>query len=101
MTTDFTAVYENGVLRPNVPLSLAEGQRVAVTVRPITAAAPRSEDEAIHRIESATTLEELFAAMNEAPDDGDDYDLLEALNENRRRAGARLLYPPDMKGTTW
>jgi predicted DNA-binding antitoxin AbrB/MazE fold protein len=32
MTTQFTAVYEHGVLRPTVPVSLVEGSRVEVFI---------------------------------------------------------------------
>ena len=102
MTTSFTATYENGVLRPNVPLSLAEGETVQVSLNDRqTPSVPLSDDEIDRRIDSAKTLKELFAAMNDAPDDPE-YDLLAALDENRRRSGAsRVLFPPENKGVTW
>jgi predicted DNA-binding antitoxin AbrB/MazE fold protein len=100
-----TAVYQNGVLRPTQPLPLTEGETVEITLerRALGEALPK-EDEIDHRIRAAKTLEELFAAAEAAaelePDDG--YDLLQALNENRRLAGeARPLFPPEMKGITW
>jgi predicted DNA-binding antitoxin AbrB/MazE fold protein len=35
MTITFDATYENGVLKPQKPLSLAEGAQVRVTLHPI------------------------------------------------------------------
>ena len=99
MTTRVTAVYENGVLKPATPLPLADGQTVQVTLETTAAATPATEDELIRRIEAAQTLGELFAVLNAAPEDNS-YDLSEALNENRRRTGERILFPPADAGTT-
>src|SRR5262249_17456062 len=105
MSIRVTAVYQNGVLRPTQPLPLAEGETVEITLaRPALTEAPPMEDEIDRRIRTAKTLEELFAAADAAaglePDDG--YDLLQALDENRRLAGdARKLFPPEMKGISW
>ena len=102
MTRRVTAVFENGALRPTSPLPLRDGDRVEITVEgPVPAA---SSDEVARRIREAKTLDEWMAAAEEAaelePDDG--YDLLEALNENRKAAGVpRLLFPPDQKGISW
>ena len=36
------------------------------------------------------------------PDEGDeDYDFLQALNDNRAATGERPLFPPELKGITW
>ena len=101
MITRVMAIYENGSFKPTTPLALPDGVKVELTVEEVRILhSSATEDEYIQRVESATTLEELFAAMNEAPED-DGYDLCEALNENRRIAGERLLFPPDQKGITW
>jgi hypothetical protein len=49
--------------------------------------------EAESRIRAAPTLQELFAAYEAAPDEDDGYDLLKALDENRK--GERPLFPPE------
>ena len=101
MVARVMAIYENRVFKPTVPLALPEGTKVECALEearilPFTGA----EDEYSQRVENATSLEELFAAMNEAPEDND-YDLCAALNENRRIAGERPLFPPEQKGVTW
>lgn len=94
MTTVTRAVYENGVLKPARPLPYAEGETVQLTVtRPLDAA------EAERRMRAAKTLRELFDAFESAPDEDDGYDLLKALDENRK--GERPLFPPEMKGISW
>ena len=105
MTTRVTAVYQNGVLRPTQPLPLVEGETVEITVeRPAPPKPTLTDEEFARQIKAARTLEEMFAVAEAAaelePDDG--YDLLQALDENRRLAGeARPLFPPEMKGITW
>jgi predicted DNA-binding antitoxin AbrB/MazE fold protein len=102
MTMTTLAVYENGVLRPAGPLPLAEGETVELTVtRPRVGQEPPTAEDADRRIREATTLREWITAADAAPDEDDDYDLLEALNENRRATGERLLFPLDQKGVTW
>ncbi|MBX9582861.1 MAG: antitoxin family protein [Gemmataceae bacterium] len=101
MAVTTPAVYENGVLRPIRPLDLKDGELVQLTVSP---APPRpSDEEIVAMMKAAKTPEELFAIANtymrDQPEDG--YDYLEALNENRRRDGARPLYLPEDKGKTW
>ena len=58
MTTSVDAVYENGVLRPLMPLALPEGQRVRVFVA--------SDDVAIGE-DAATILSEIAAMPVETP----------------------------------
>ena len=100
MATTVLAVYQNGVLRPAQPLPLAEGETVQITVaRTVAAALAPAEDEAVERIAAATTLEEWIAAANAAPPEADEYDLLAALNDNRRLSGdQRLLFAPEREG---
>ena len=97
MTTRVTAVYENGLLRPTTPLPLADGQTVQLTVEAQPGSLLPSEDEVIRRIDAAKTLDELFAVLNAAPEDNI---TTGSANENRRRTGERLLFPPADAGTT-
>jgi predicted DNA-binding antitoxin AbrB/MazE fold protein len=93
MTTTILAVYENGVLRPAQPLPLAEGETVQVTITPSPSGVPTAEAEAVRRMNAATTLQELYAAYDAAPPPPNGYDLVQALEENRRLAGELPLYP--------
>jgi predicted DNA-binding antitoxin AbrB/MazE fold protein len=100
MTTTVRAVYQNGVLRPERPLPLAEGETVVVTVanaNPVTP--PVDEDEVLRRMDSAGSLQELFALYESLPSPADGYDLCEALNANRRAAGEPPVYPELERGT--
>lgn len=99
MTLKTTAVYSEGVLLPATPLPLAEGQVVEVTVAPAPSAVP-TEDEIIHRIRTAKTLEEAFAVIEQFPEEDDGYDLFQALNANRHPS-ERVLFPPELKGISW
>jgi predicted DNA-binding antitoxin AbrB/MazE fold protein len=93
-----TAVYENGVLKPEggrVP-NLIEGDRVeAVLVRfaPIDADAP---EEVARRERAVKGFEDRVRQLeSQAPEeDGDGYDVLEAMNATRLRQGERPLIPP-------
>jgi predicted DNA-binding antitoxin AbrB/MazE fold protein len=105
MTKRVIAVYESGTLRPITPLPLRNGDRVEITIEvALPSATVSSSESAAQRIRDAKSFDEWMVGANAAaatePDDG--YDLLEALNENRRATGApRLLYPSDQKGITW
>jgi predicted DNA-binding antitoxin AbrB/MazE fold protein len=101
MTTHVTAIYENGVLRPTRPLPLKHGDQVEITVE--VPASAGTSDEAARRIRTAKTFDEWIAAAGEAAqsEPADGYDLLAALNETRRQAGERLLFPPERKGIDW
>ena len=87
-TTTVRAVYQNGVLRPERPLPLADGTAVDVMV---TSAA--TDDEVLERMRAAKTLEELFAIVDSIPaEEGDDgYGTVRAMNETRRANNERLL----------
>ncbi len=65
MTTTASAIYENGVLRPLVPLPLAEGARVEVMV---TDDAPSSHPAGANR--AADYLREIAALPVESAGDG-------------------------------
>ncbi len=94
MTMTTLAIYENGVLRPARALPFAEGETVQLTVT-----RPATSQEAQRRMREAKTLEELFDAFQSAPEADDNYDLLQALDENRK--GERPLFPPELKGLSW
>jgi predicted DNA-binding antitoxin AbrB/MazE fold protein len=95
MTTTVRAVYQNGVLRPDRPLPLAEGAAVDVLVTPAA-----EDDEVLRRMGTAKSLEELFAIVDALPaEEGDDgYDVVRAMNETRRANGERLLTREDEPG---
>lgn len=88
-----TAIYENGVLELQGPLpGLVNGDRVeiaVVRVAPIDRDAP---EEVARREQIEKEHQDRLAAL--PPDPDDQYDTLEALNENRLREGARPLIPP-------
>jgi hypothetical protein len=64
-----------------------------------TASQPLGRDEAERRMREARTLKDLFDAFQSAPDADEGYDLLKALDENRK--GERPLFPPEKKGISW
>ena len=100
MTTTTLAVYENGVLRPVDPLPFTEGETVQVAVsRPTKPLAPLPPDVVERHLRSARTLQELFDAFASASEPDEPYDLLKALDENRK--GERPLFPSEMKGISW
>ena len=90
MTTTIRAVYQNGVLRPERPLPLAEGTAVEVTV-----ASAVEDEEYIERIKAAKSFDEFLAVLNTLPPDDGGYDILAALNENRIWSGERPMFPTD------
>jgi predicted DNA-binding antitoxin AbrB/MazE fold protein len=88
MTPAVLAVYQGGVLRPVHPLPLAEGETVTITwASPENAASVPEKDESVKRIRAAKTLEEWIVAAKAIPDNDDGYDLLQALDENRKVSG--------------
>jgi len=93
MLTTVVAVYENGILRPTEPLSLAEGQTVQITITPVAAVRTPEDEEYRRRLAAAKTLAELFAIMESAPPLPDDYEILRALDENRKFSGHRSWFP--------
>ena len=90
MTTTVRAVYKNGVLHPDRPLSLAEGAAVELTVGPV-----EGDDELTRRLRDAKTFEEWLEVTKMLPSDDGGYDIVAALNENRICSGERPLIPSD------
>ena len=87
MTISVRAVYEHGVLRPEQPLCLKEGEIVDVTV-----ACPEP-DEVARRLRSAQSIADWVEATKLLPPDDGGYDVLRALNENRIHSGEQPLIP--------
>ena len=86
--TNVQAVYENGVLRPKEPLELAEGETVELTVeRSTRKVEPMSDEEYARRMKSVKSIQEWVELTKLLPTDDGDYDILKALDENRRRSG--------------
>ena len=99
MTMTIRAVYTGGVLRPVQPLALAEGATVEVTVAPAATApatTPVSEEEIIRRIQACKTYQEWLEVTKLLPADDGGYDIVKALDENRRWSGARPLLPDEV-----
>jgi predicted DNA-binding antitoxin AbrB/MazE fold protein len=90
MTTTVRAIYSGGVLRPDHPLALAEGETVDVTVATATLA---SDDELIRRIQACKTYQEWLELTRNLPSDDGGIDIVRALDENRRWSGDRHLLP--------
>lgn len=98
MTMTIRAVYTGGVLRPVQPLALAEGETVEVTVGPASTGprnTPVSEEEIIRRIQACTTYHEWLEVTRLLPPDDGGYDIVKALDENRRWSGERPLLPDE------
>jgi len=92
MTMTVRAVYLGGVLRPLQPLALTEGETVEVTVAP---APPVSEEEIIRRIQACQTYREWLEVTKLLPPDDGGYDIVKALDENRRWSGERPPLPDE------
>jgi predicted DNA-binding antitoxin AbrB/MazE fold protein len=94
MTITVQAVYERGVLRPNQPLALEEGETVQVTVVSAEPIAPsESDDEVTRRLKAANSIAEWVAATKLLPSEDGGYDILQALNGNRILSGEQPLVP--------
>jgi predicted DNA-binding antitoxin AbrB/MazE fold protein len=96
MTITVRAVYAGGVLRPVQPLALAEGETVEVTIAPGSipaATATVSEEEIIRRIQACNTYQEWLEITKLLPADDGAYDIVKALDDNRRWCGEQPLLP--------
>ncbi len=96
MTMTIQAVYTGGVLRPIEPLALKEGETVEVTIAPAAASpspAPLSEDEIVQRIQECKTYQEWLEVTKALPQDDGSYDIVKALDENRRWSCDRPILP--------
>ncbi len=91
MTMTIDAVYSGGVLCPAQPLSLREGEIVAITIHPKLDSS--FEDEIIKRIQGSKTYHEWLEVMKSLPADNDGYDIVKAIDENRRWSGERPVLP--------
>lgn len=90
MSMTIQAVYTNGVLRPVVPLSLAEGDTVEITIaKPASEPETPSEPELIRRIEACKSYDEWLQLTRQLSGDDGDYDVGKSLEENRRWSGER------------
>ena len=93
--TTVVAVYENGVLRPEKPLPLADGQIVHITVTRLSSVPTPEDEECRRRLIAATSLADLFAIMESAPPLPDDYDMLRGLDANRKFSGQPSWFPAE------
>jgi predicted DNA-binding antitoxin AbrB/MazE fold protein len=93
------AVYTGGVLRPVQPLGLKEGEAVEIIVAPATTPTPLSEQEIVRRIEACKTYEQWLQVTKLLPADDGGYDIVKALDENRRWSGDRpSILPEKLRG---
>ena len=94
------AVYQGGVLRFEQPLKLAEGQAVDVTIAtasPDGSVSGSAERRGVgsRRIKDAKSYSEWLKVTELFPEDDGSYDIVKALDENRRLSGERPLLPRD------
>jgi len=91
MTMTIRAVHAGGVLRPCQPLALAEGTTVDIILAPAaTLQQPVSkEEEIIRRIQACRTYREWLDVTKLLPPDDGGYDIVKAIDENRRWSGER------------
>lgn len=95
MNTTVPAVFENGKLRPEVPLQLKEGEKVQVTIRSLARSEADANEDLTQLLKSATTIHEWIEATKQLPGDDGGYDIVNALNENRIWSGTRPLLPSE------
>jgi predicted DNA-binding antitoxin AbrB/MazE fold protein len=105
MTVTIQAVYAGGVFHPIQPLALADGETVELTISSTSPPGPSlrpmtpEEEDYVRRVKATGSLEELLAVIETAPPLPEGYDLTQALNENRRATGERLLFPENPEGS--
>ena len=97
--TTVRAVYQGGLLRPLQPIDLAEGETVDVTVTPPreAAAPPISDEEFLRRIKECNSYHDWFELTKLLPPDDSGYDIVKALDANRRWSGERPLLPNEVQ----
>jgi len=87
-----TAVYQDGILKLSGPIpGLAEGDRVEVVVVRIVPVDRNASEEVARRERIDKKTQEIVAETDHKPNE--DCGILEALNANRLREGARPLIP--------
>jgi predicted DNA-binding antitoxin AbrB/MazE fold protein len=67
MTMTVQAVFENGVLRPLIPLGLSDGQQVQVLVATESEIGAESLQETLSEEEFEAALDELSAGLDDLP----------------------------------
>ena len=82
-------------------LPLKDGECIELTID--IPATETARNEAIQRIRNAKNFDEWIDAANEAAklEPPESHDFLESLNETRRQAGERPLFPAERKGIDW
>jgi predicted DNA-binding antitoxin AbrB/MazE fold protein len=95
MTMTIQAIYTGGILRPIHPLALKEGETVEVTIA--SSHTPMSDDEIIQRIQACKTYQEWQEVTKALPQDDGGYDIVKALDDNRRWSGDRPILPVEGK----
>jgi predicted DNA-binding antitoxin AbrB/MazE fold protein len=98
MTLNIQAVYQGGLLRPLAPLELPEGSLVNLSVVAADAkspAGPITDEEFMRRMKACKSLHEWFELTKLLPPDDGGYDIVKALDENRRWSGERPLLPAE------
>lgn len=82
------AVYTRGVLRPIHPLALDEAETVEVTIAPASPTPTTAlEAEIIRRNQACKTYREWLEVTKSLPPDDGGFDIIKALDENRRWSG--------------
>lgn len=89
MTMTVQAIYSGGVFRPVEPLTLAEGQTVELFIT----TAPSAEADISRRLQACRTYREWLEVTKALPSDDGGYDIVKALDENRRWSGEVSLLP--------
>ena len=91
--TTVIAVYENGVLRPKLPLDLPEGQEARLSLNALDPFSPSvSNDEYLANLKAAKSIQELFAVIESGSSERE-VDPVDAINESRRLTGFRVPDP--------
>ena len=95
MNITVQAIYAGGILRPLEPVALKEGETVNLTIISTAPAAPVSEEEIVRRLRGCKTYQEWLEVTKLLPADDGGYDIIKALDENRRWSGERPLLPDE------
>jgi predicted DNA-binding antitoxin AbrB/MazE fold protein len=96
MNTTIRAVYSGGMLRLAQPLALLEGETVEITIA-TKQTETASEDEIVSRLQTCQSFRDWFEVTQSLPSDEGSYDIVEALEGNRRWSGDRPLLSGERK----
>ncbi|MBI1831766.1 MAG: antitoxin family protein [Planctomycetes bacterium] len=94
MSITVQAVYTGGVLRPMKPLAINDGAIVEITIVPAESVS-LADDELSRRIQACKTYQEWLEITRSLPCDDEGYDIVKALDENRRWSGEQPLLPDE------